>query len=138
MTYAASGTGAWEAALVNTLQPGDKVLMAETGQFAVLWRGIADYILYHDIGVMFAGEDIAGPAHIGSELVNLVKAPIVNRPDHVLFAQIADHEFIRRACAEFGVLEIDPADEKALMLESLDQMTSDKSASAENQGSLHA
>ena len=40
--YPSSGTGAWEAAIVNTLQPGDKVLMAETGQFAVLWRGIAD------------------------------------------------------------------------------------------------
>src|SRR6202045_2250972 len=40
--YPSSGTGAWEAAIVNTLQPGDKVLMAETGQFAVLWHGIAD------------------------------------------------------------------------------------------------
>ena len=40
--YPSSGTGAWEAAIVNTLLPGDKVLMAETGQFAVLWRGIAD------------------------------------------------------------------------------------------------
>ncbi|HYI27741.1 MAG TPA: aminotransferase class V-fold PLP-dependent enzyme [Bradyrhizobium sp.] len=40
--YPSSGTGAWEAALVNTLAPGDKVLMAETGQFAVLWRGIAE------------------------------------------------------------------------------------------------
>jgi alanine-glyoxylate transaminase/serine-glyoxylate transaminase/serine-pyruvate transaminase len=40
--YPSSGTGAWEAAMVNTLQPGDKVLMAETGQFAVLWRGIAE------------------------------------------------------------------------------------------------
>ncbi len=40
--YPSSGTGAWEAAIVNTLSPGDKVLMAETGQFAVLWRGIAD------------------------------------------------------------------------------------------------
>jgi alanine-glyoxylate transaminase/serine-glyoxylate transaminase/serine-pyruvate transaminase len=40
--YPSSGTGAWEAALVNTLQPGDKVLMVETGQFAVLWRGIAE------------------------------------------------------------------------------------------------
>ncbi|WP_375414316.1 pyridoxal-phosphate-dependent aminotransferase family protein [uncultured Bradyrhizobium sp.] len=40
--YPSSGTGAWEAAIVNTLQPGDKVLMAETGQFAVLWRGIAE------------------------------------------------------------------------------------------------
>ena len=40
--YPSSGTGAWEAAIVNTLSPGDKVLMAETGQFAVLWHGIAD------------------------------------------------------------------------------------------------
>ena len=40
--YPASGSGAWEAAIVNTLSPGDKVLMAETGQFAVLWRGIAE------------------------------------------------------------------------------------------------
>ncbi len=40
--YPASGTGAWEAALVNTLSPGDRVLMFETGQFATLWRGIAD------------------------------------------------------------------------------------------------
>ena len=40
--YPSSGTGAWEAAIVNTLSPGDKVLMAETGQFAVLWRGIAE------------------------------------------------------------------------------------------------
>jgi alanine-glyoxylate transaminase/serine-glyoxylate transaminase/serine-pyruvate transaminase len=39
--YPASGTGAWEAALVNTLSPGDHVLMAETGHFATLWRKMA-------------------------------------------------------------------------------------------------
>jgi len=39
--YPASGTGAWEAALVNTLSAGDRVLMAETGQFAALWRRLA-------------------------------------------------------------------------------------------------
>jgi alanine-glyoxylate transaminase/serine-glyoxylate transaminase/serine-pyruvate transaminase len=39
--YASSGTGAWEAALVNTLSPGDKVLMAETGHFATLWSKLA-------------------------------------------------------------------------------------------------
>ncbi|HEU4377936.1 MAG TPA: aminotransferase class V-fold PLP-dependent enzyme [Hyphomicrobiaceae bacterium] len=39
--YPASGTGAWEAALVNTLSPGDKVLMYETGHFATLWRNMA-------------------------------------------------------------------------------------------------
>jgi alanine-glyoxylate transaminase/serine-glyoxylate transaminase/serine-pyruvate transaminase len=39
--YPASGTGAWEAALVNTLSPGDRVLMAETGHFAALWNKLA-------------------------------------------------------------------------------------------------
>jgi alanine-glyoxylate transaminase/serine-glyoxylate transaminase/serine-pyruvate transaminase len=39
--YPASGTGAWEAALANTLSPGDKVLMAETGWFATLWKKMA-------------------------------------------------------------------------------------------------
>ncbi len=40
--YPASGTGAWEAALVNTLSAGDTVLMCETGQFATLWREMAE------------------------------------------------------------------------------------------------
>jgi alanine-glyoxylate transaminase / serine-glyoxylate transaminase / serine-pyruvate transaminase len=40
--YTATGTGAWEAALVNTLSPGDHVLMAETGQFALLWKKMAE------------------------------------------------------------------------------------------------
>jgi alanine-glyoxylate transaminase/serine-glyoxylate transaminase/serine-pyruvate transaminase len=40
--YPASGTGAWEAALVNTLSPGDHVLMAETGHFASLWKKLAE------------------------------------------------------------------------------------------------
>jgi alanine-glyoxylate transaminase/serine-glyoxylate transaminase/serine-pyruvate transaminase len=39
--YPASGTGAWEAAIVNTLSAGDRVLMAETGQFATLWQKLA-------------------------------------------------------------------------------------------------
>jgi alanine-glyoxylate transaminase/serine-glyoxylate transaminase/serine-pyruvate transaminase len=39
--YPASGTGAWEAALVNTLSPGDAVLMCETGHFATLWQKMA-------------------------------------------------------------------------------------------------
>ena len=40
--YPASGTGAWEAALVNVLSPGDRVLMFETGHFATLWKQIAE------------------------------------------------------------------------------------------------
>jgi alanine-glyoxylate transaminase / serine-glyoxylate transaminase / serine-pyruvate transaminase len=40
--YTATGTGAWEASLVNTLSPGDKVLMVETGQFATQWKTMAE------------------------------------------------------------------------------------------------
>ena len=40
--YPASGTGAWEAALINTLSPGDRVLMYETGHFATLWKTLAE------------------------------------------------------------------------------------------------
>src|SRR3546814_20570854 len=43
--YPASGTGAWEAALVNTLSPGDRVLMYETGHFAALWKCIAERLV---------------------------------------------------------------------------------------------
>ena len=40
--FPSSGTGAWEAALVNTLSPGDRVLMFETGHFATLWKNKAE------------------------------------------------------------------------------------------------
>ena len=40
--FPASGSGAWEASLVNCLSPGDRVLMAETGHFATLWKEIAE------------------------------------------------------------------------------------------------
>jgi alanine-glyoxylate transaminase/serine-glyoxylate transaminase/serine-pyruvate transaminase len=41
IVYPSSGTGAWEAALVNTLSPEDRILMVETGHFATLWRNLA-------------------------------------------------------------------------------------------------
>ncbi|MFT6581536.1 MAG: alanine-glyoxylate transaminase/serine-glyoxylate transaminase/serine-pyruvate transaminase [Alphaproteobacteria bacterium] len=40
--YTASGHGAWEAALVNTLSPGDRVLMPETGRFSLVWRDMTE------------------------------------------------------------------------------------------------
>jgi alanine-glyoxylate transaminase/serine-glyoxylate transaminase/serine-pyruvate transaminase len=45
--YPASGTGAWEAALVNTLSPGDRVLCFETGHFATLWKAMAGGLGLH-------------------------------------------------------------------------------------------
>lgn len=41
VVYAASGTGAWESALMNTLSPGDAVIMVRTGWFAALWEEMA-------------------------------------------------------------------------------------------------
>ena len=44
--YPSSGTGAWEAALVNLFNPGDTLLMVETGQFASLWKELAERLGY--------------------------------------------------------------------------------------------
>jgi alanine-glyoxylate transaminase / serine-glyoxylate transaminase / serine-pyruvate transaminase len=79
--YPSSGTGAWEAAIVNTLSSGDKVLMAETGQFAVLWRGIADkFKLDVDFipGDWRHGADIAGiEQRLAADKAHTIKAVCV-------------------------------------------------------------
>jgi alanine-glyoxylate transaminase/serine-glyoxylate transaminase/serine-pyruvate transaminase len=66
--YPASGTGAWEAALVNTLSPGDAVLMFETGHFANLWRAMATRLGLKPI--MLGGDWRAGidPSKIAERL----------------------------------------------------------------------
>jgi alanine-glyoxylate transaminase / serine-glyoxylate transaminase / serine-pyruvate transaminase len=66
--YPASGTGAWEAALVNTLSPGDHVLMYETGHFATLWKGLAERLGL--VPEFIAGDWRSGadPAAIGARL----------------------------------------------------------------------
>lgn len=56
--YTSSGTGAWEAALVNTLSPGDKVLMFETGHFATQWNQVAKRL---DLDVDFVPGDWRHP-----------------------------------------------------------------------------
>jgi len=57
--FPSSGTGAWEAAILNTLSPGDKVLAFETGQFATLWRNLAQR---HGIDVDLIPGDWRHPA----------------------------------------------------------------------------
>ena len=54
VVYPSSGTGAWEAALVNTLAPGDRVLAFETGHFATLWRAMAERL---GLSVKWVGGD---------------------------------------------------------------------------------
>jgi alanine-glyoxylate transaminase / serine-glyoxylate transaminase / serine-pyruvate transaminase len=76
--FPGSGTGAWEAALVNTLSPGDKVLMFETGQFATLWKDVA---LRYGLDVEFVPGDwrtgvdpAAVEARLAADKAHAVKA----------------------------------------------------------------
>ncbi|WP_280152571.1 aminotransferase class V-fold PLP-dependent enzyme [Piscinibacter sp. XHJ-5] len=57
VVYPASGTGAWEAALANTLSPGDAVLMAETGHFASLWKKMAERLGLQPEFIAWPGND---------------------------------------------------------------------------------
>jgi len=79
--YPASGTGAWEAALVNTLSPGDRVLMFETGHFATLWRKMADKLgLVVDFipGDWRSGADAAiVESKLGADKAHAIKAVLV-------------------------------------------------------------
>jgi alanine-glyoxylate transaminase/serine-glyoxylate transaminase/serine-pyruvate transaminase len=81
LIFPSSGTGAWEAAIVNTLVPGDKVLMCETGQFAVLWLGIAEkFKLDVDFipGDWRHGADIAQiEARLAADRAHKIKAVMV-------------------------------------------------------------
>ena len=68
--YPASGTGAWEGALVNTLSPGDRVLMVETGHFATLWREISARLGLDPVFVPGDWRHGVDPADIEERLVN--------------------------------------------------------------------
>jgi alanine-glyoxylate transaminase / serine-glyoxylate transaminase / serine-pyruvate transaminase len=79
--YPASGTGAWEAALVNTLSPGDTVLMYETGHFAGLWQAMAEKLGVH---AEFIGSDWRSgvdaskiEARLRADKVHMIKAVCV-------------------------------------------------------------
>ncbi len=81
--YPASGTGAWEAALVNTLSPGDKVLMVETGHFATLWQKMAKKLA---IDVEFMAGDWRHGANAGE-----IGARLAADKDHAIKAVCVVH-----------------------------------------------
>ncbi len=66
--FPASGTGAWEAALVNVLAPGNSVLMYETGQFATLWKKMADKLGFEPIFMQGDWRQGANAEAIGEQL----------------------------------------------------------------------
>jgi alanine-glyoxylate transaminase/serine-glyoxylate transaminase/serine-pyruvate transaminase len=83
VVYPASGTGAWEAALVNTLSPGDVVLMAETGHFAALWKKLAERL-------GLAPEFIPGDWRSGADAAQ-IHARLAADPQHRIRAVCVVH-----------------------------------------------
>lgn len=81
--YPASGTGAWEAALVNTLSPGDRVLAFETGHFSHLWTGVAGHL---GLGV----DVIASDWRHGVD-ADAIGAKLTADPQHEIKAVMAVH-----------------------------------------------
>lgn len=88
--FPSSGTGAWEAALVNTLSPGDKVLMVETGQFAVLWKVMAE-----KLGLVT--EVLPTDWRIGAD-ANLIDARLKNDKAHEIKAVCVVHNETSTGC----------------------------------------
>jgi alanine-glyoxylate transaminase/serine-glyoxylate transaminase/serine-pyruvate transaminase len=76
--YPGSGSGAWEAAIVNTLSPGDRVLMFETGHFADLWRRMAEklgLVVDYVPGTWRRGADLGlAETHLAADATHQVKA----------------------------------------------------------------
>ncbi|HVC61397.1 MAG TPA: aminotransferase class V-fold PLP-dependent enzyme [Acetobacteraceae bacterium] len=68
--YPASGTGAWEAALVNTLSPGDTVLMCRTGWFATLWKEMAERLQLNPVFIDTDWRRGADVAALGAALAD--------------------------------------------------------------------
>ncbi len=109
--YPASGTGAWEAALANTLSPGDRVLMFETGHFATLWRGIAT-----DLGLEV--DFVEGDWRHGVDPA-AVEARLAADRDHAIRSVMVVHNETSTGCASrIGEIRaaIDAAGHPALLM----------------------
>ncbi len=92
--YPASGTGAWEAALVNTLSPGDRVLMCRTGWFATLWKEMAERLGLEPLFVETDWRRGADAAAIGAALA----ADLATDPEHRIKAVCVVHNETSTGC----------------------------------------
>ena len=92
--YPASGTGAWEAALSNTMSPGDAVLMFETGHFASLWQKMAARLGLKTEVLSYQGCDAALPGAPGwrhGVQADMIEARLKADPQHGIKAVCVVH-----------------------------------------------
>ena len=92
--YPASGTGAWEAALANTLSPGDHVLMYETGHFAALWNQLAKRLGLQTEVLTYEGADEQLPNAPGwrrGVQADLIEQRLVQDKEHRIKAVCVVH-----------------------------------------------
>ena len=92
--YPASGTGAWEAALSNTMSPGDAVLMFETGHFASLWQKMAARLGLKTEVLSYQGSDAALPGAPGwrhGVQADMIEARLKADPQHGIKAVCVVH-----------------------------------------------
>jgi alanine-glyoxylate transaminase/serine-glyoxylate transaminase/serine-pyruvate transaminase len=109
--YPASGTGAWEAALVNSLSPGDVVLMAETGHFATLWRKMAGRL---GLDVIF----VPGDWRRGADLAAIEAHLAEDRTHRIAAVAVVHNETSTGAVSDIAALRrvIDAAHHPALLM----------------------
>jgi len=83
---------------------------------------------------VIAGEDIAGAAHVGGELIDLIEAAIDGRAGEIQEPQVPDDEIVGLGIPEFGKLQIAAADPETFTLQAANQMTADEPAGPADQG----
>jgi alanine-glyoxylate transaminase/serine-glyoxylate transaminase/serine-pyruvate transaminase len=109
--YPASGTGAWEAALVNTLSPRDQVLMYETGHFALLWQKMA-------LKLGLAPEFLAGDWRTGADPAAIEKRLREDREQRIKAVCVVHNETSTGVTSRIGEVRkaIDAAKHPALLI----------------------
>lgn len=109
--YPASGTGAWEAALVNTLSPGDAVLMYETGHFASLWQKMAQ-----KLGL--APEFLAGDWRTGADPARIEQRLRADQPRRIKAVCVVHNETSTGVTSRIAEVRkaIDAAQHPALLM----------------------
>jgi hypothetical protein len=92
----------------------------------------------HNISVMFAGENVAGAAHIRCQLVNFVEFPVDHRLTQFLVAQIPDDKIIGDRCRKLWKFQIHPADPKVFTFQPSYEMATNKAASSAHERRSHS